>query len=526
MNSLDILNLFLSHIDKQEFDFVKNELNFKYFSSSCHAEKSLNFYEMYDLMADALPVDRKKGRYFTPRNIAKLLIDKLNFNNKATILEPAAGLGIFLFELLDLSERFSIGKAEILSNITLIEKDSSLFTALKLLLMHYIFLNKIDISLDDIDLINTDFLTMNSDKRYKIILGNPPFVDTKFLPDRLMYKSLYPFTNRNLFSMFLEKALNLTEEKGEIAFIVSESFIYLKSYNKLRSKILNSNFDISVHKLGKKAFSGANVGSIILYLKDSDNGDISITKASEKVLLKKNDLYIKDYTLPFNDFDSEILGILAKNDNLSHHINIMVGLQTNDVKRYVLTNHIVGTVPYIKRLKRRVGFWQPFYHWLLFEQLMKEKPNVIKERHLQAMGNEGIVFNNIDNDSIFVAVYKPKGYLFDIVTPCILPKDMDLYYLLAYLNSNFAKYILYKLNGTPHTNINDVIKLPYNTKYDDKVSNLANSTIKERQEGRDAIRLCNQINQLIYQQFDVSSRFVDKIEKELYEKRIIFDKTE
>jgi len=521
----EILNLFLSHIDEEEKEFVKKELNLNHISSFCCTGSPLKFYEMYDLIATTFPVDRKRGRYFTPKDIAELLIKFLNIDNEMTILEPAAGLGIFLFKLLDVSEIFSLDKKDILSKVTIIEKDTLLFFALKLLLLHYIFMNKIDISINEIDIRNTDFLTLNLKNKYSIILGNPPFVDTKFLPNRLTYKSLYPLTNRNLFSMFLEKALDLIKDNGEIAFIVSESFIYLKSYNNLRKMILDSKFDISVYKLSKNIFFKANVRSIILHLRDSNKGNISVSSPSGTTILQKRDLYVKDYILPFNDFEREILNILDENENLSHYVEIMVGLQTNNVRRYILKNRMEGSLPYIKRLKRRKGYWQTFSHWLLFNKLVKEKPDVVKERHLRAMKQEGIVFNNIDNNSAFIAVYKPKGYLFDIVTPCIIPIDTNLYYLLAYLNSNFAKYILYKLNGTPHTNINDVIKLPYNTKYDDNISYLTKRIIENLRKGNDINSLHNKINHLIYKQFGITSGLIHKMEMELYNNGIIFDKT-
>ena len=131
----EILNLFLSHIDEEEKEFVKKELNLNHISSFCCTGSPLKFYEMYDLIATTFPVDRKRGRYFTPKDIAELLIKFLNIDNEMTILEPAAGLGIFLFKLLDVSEIFSLDKKDILSKVTIIEKDTLLFFALKLLLL-------------------------------------------------------------------------------------------------------------------------------------------------------------------------------------------------------------------------------------------------------------------------------------------------------------------------------------------------------------------------------------------------------
>ncbi len=521
----DTLRTFFSKISTEEFTFIKNNIEIPPNIPTPEQSGTTEFYTLYNLVAQSLPHNRKTGRYFTPASIAEHLINDIDIRDGNTYLEPSAGLGIFIFKLLDRLNKLSLPINKVIDKITLIEMDSELIYYFKLLFLHYVYVHELKFTLSDLNIIQDDFLTLNLKNKFDVIFGNPPFVDTKFIAYRDKYKNNFLLGNRNLFSMFIEKSLSLISKNGEIAFILSESFIFLKGYLKLRELLLKENLDITVHKLDSKSFKNANVGSIILNLRKKKISNFYFKLDKQISKIPKQYFYIKNYILPFNNFAPEIIDILKNNDNLEKHISCLVGIQTNNVKRYVIHEPENGSIPYIKRLKRRKSYWQEFNYWLRFENLIKENKRAVKKRHLSAKDKEGIVFNNIDHDSVFIAVYKPTGYLFDIVTPCIIPKDINLFYLLSYLNSHLAQYILFKFNGTPHTNINDVLKLPFNDNFDEELKALSIEAINNRKKKLSISKISDNINRLIYEQFDISKKLIGRIESELYENNIIIDKT-
>ena len=70
-----------------------------------------------------------------------------------------------------------------------------------------------------------DFMHEKINKKYKTIIGNPPFVRTK---------------KGNLYIDFTEKCYNLLEEDGELVFIVPSDFLKLTCASKLLDKMMNN----------------------------------------------------------------------------------------------------------------------------------------------------------------------------------------------------------------------------------------------------------------------------------------------
>ncbi len=324
--------------------------------------------------------------------------------------------------------------------------------------------------------------------------------------------------------MFIEKSIYLLSNNGKLSFIVSESFNYLKSYEKFRKLILLNFGSIKIEHIGKNRFKNANIGGIIITISKSGNGHIIFKENNILTRTISANLIFDDFTLPFSDIDPEIINILRMNGTLENHIKYLVGIQTNNVGAFVTKQYSNGAVPYIKRLKRREPYWQTFNYWLKIDELMKVGNAFISKKHLKYADEEGIVFNNIDNDSIFNAVLKPKGYLFDIVVPFLKPINADLYSLLAYLNSHFIQYILLKLNGTPHTNVGDILKLPYIIGGYDKLNLMAKNIIELKIRGMKTGKMENLVSDEIYKIFNISKKLIIKIENELRKRNIIIDK--
>lgn len=61
-------------------------------------------------------------------------------------------------------------------------------------------------------------------KKYKTIIGNPPYIRTK---------------TGNLYIDFVEKCYNLLEENGELIFIVPTDFLKLTCASKILNIIIN-----------------------------------------------------------------------------------------------------------------------------------------------------------------------------------------------------------------------------------------------------------------------------------------------
>lgn len=92
--------------------------------------------------------------------------------------------------------------------------------------------------------------------RYAVVVANPPYMGGKGMNGRLSAwaKETYPNSKSDLFAMFIERNLDLAVKGGAIAMITMQSWMFLSSFEALRSRILNQHTILSMAHLGARAF--------------------------------------------------------------------------------------------------------------------------------------------------------------------------------------------------------------------------------------------------------------------------------
>jgi len=92
--------------------------------------------------------------------------------------------------------------------------------------------------------------------RYAVVVANPPYMGGKGMNGRLSTwaKENYPNSKSDLFAMFIERSLDLTVRGGAVAMITMQSWMFLSSFEALRSRILNQHTILSMAHLGARAF--------------------------------------------------------------------------------------------------------------------------------------------------------------------------------------------------------------------------------------------------------------------------------
>lgn len=92
--------------------------------------------------------------------------------------------------------------------------------------------------------------------RYAVVVANPPYMGGKGMNPRLSTwaKENFPSSKSDLFAMFIERNLYLAVKGGAVAMITMQSWMFLSSFESLRSRILNQNTILSMAHLGARAF--------------------------------------------------------------------------------------------------------------------------------------------------------------------------------------------------------------------------------------------------------------------------------
>jgi len=98
----------------------------------------------------------------------------------------------------------------------------------------------------------TDFLC----PKYHVVVANPPYMGAKSMSARLKAwaKNNYSTSKYDLFSMFIERSMQLVAKNGFVSMITMQSWMFLSTYEKLRKIILNNGSIVAMAHLGARAF--------------------------------------------------------------------------------------------------------------------------------------------------------------------------------------------------------------------------------------------------------------------------------
>lgn len=247
------------------------------------------------------------GQYFTTNRILKDKVYEFILNNPLCILEPSIGQGDLVDYIKSRNKDVKFDMYEIDNSIEMLKE-----------------INKCDV-------IYGDFMKIKIDKKYKTIIGNPPYVRTK---------------TGNLYIDFTDKCYNLLDENGELIFIIPSDFFKLTSSSKLLDKMmLNGTFTHIYHPHNEKLFDGANIDVIVyrynknpLLEKKVIYNDKIMYISNIDGLITFNDKIVKQQKL-FKDYFDIYVGIVSekediyKNDKLG---NITVINGENKKDKYIL----------------------------------------------------------------------------------------------------------------------------------------------------------------------------------------------
>jgi type II restriction/modification system DNA methylase subunit YeeA len=113
---------------------------------------------------------------------------------------------------------------------------------------------------------------------YHVVVANPPYMGSGGMNTRLASwaKDNYPDSKSDLFAMFMERNLDLAMKNGSIAMITMQGWMFLSSFEKLRSKMLSQDTILSMAHLGARAFDsigGEVVSTTAFILKNSNHNN-------------------------------------------------------------------------------------------------------------------------------------------------------------------------------------------------------------------------------------------------------------
>ena len=350
------------------------------------------------------------GQYFTTDRTLQAKVNEFIKNKPKTILEPSVGRGDLVKTILKIFPKMKFNCYEIDETI--------------------------DFIIDTECIVIGDFLKTTIEKKYKTIIGNPPYVKTQ---------------KGNLYIDFINKCVDLLENNGELIFIIPSDFFKLTSAIPTIKKMMdNGSITDIFHPHNENLFKNASIDVIVFrYCKD---------KSLEKQLMYNDELlYIIE--------SRGLLTFSKTNDNektiVNELFNIYVGMVTG--RETIYKNAKLGNISLLNgknKIDKYIFIKKfPSENQKINEYLLKHKKELIERkikkfkesnwfewgapRNIKVMDNckdkDCIYIKNLTRDE--VVAFKGKVMYFGGSLLLLLPKkeDLDLDKIVNILNSKKFK---------------------------------------------------------------------------------------
>ena len=351
-------------------------------------------------------------------------------------------------------------------------------------------------------------------KNYDIVATNPPYMGNSGMNPNLKdyLKKNYPNSKSDLFAVFIEKCHDFCNEKGFVAMITQQSFMFLSTFEKLRVELINNHTIINMAHLGAHAFEEiggevvqattfVNRNNLIKNYKSTFHRLTEFNSESRKEEEFHNDennfimKQCKFIKIPGNSIaywvSDKFIDTFEKGiciDDISGHTGSQN--KTADNEKYLryfweVSNEHVGIdnkwIFYAKGgdFKKYYGNLEHVVDWSEdARNFYKNNPtsNLLDEKYWY---QEGITYTKISSKGVSFR-YLPKNCVFDMGGPSICYLGDNLLYILGLLNSNLANFYLNIFNPTINIQSKDIRALPIiiNNSHKNRINKLVKSNLE------------------------------------------------
>jgi len=228
---------------------------------------------------------KNQGQYYTPQSIVEYMLRQLDIKKDSKILDPACGCGSFLVSAADVFEgKYGDSFLRNIYGVDLNAKAVQITRACLLLKMRsnraYRKTLESNIKVGNSLIANAlsaaqaflwreEFDDVFANGGFDFVIGNPPYVTLRqhadFDPQESAYSDIINGPV-NAASLMIVRALELLKPSGVLAFLLPKSMLFVDSYQKLRSYLLQKTHLLQLFDLGAK-FKDVRGEQVILIVK-------------------------------------------------------------------------------------------------------------------------------------------------------------------------------------------------------------------------------------------------------------------
>jgi hypothetical protein len=348
--------------------------------------------------------------------------------------------------------------------------------------------------------------------QFDAVVANPPYMGSKYLTPTLKtyLTDNYQGFDKDLFSAFMSRDLALTKPSGQLGFMSPFVWMFISSYEELRTHFIEHATLTSLVQLEYSGFDGATVPictftfgkqhvadfvSSYVRLADFKGADQQATRTLEALQNKncgwfyatKPDDFKKIPGSPVAYWISENLrDVFASNRSIGAVADTRKGMATGNNKRFVrswseISYESIGFGLNRGGVKTSGKKWFPyanggdFRKWFgnIEDVVLWENDGYVLQTELHESGRiravnlnldyiftEGVTWTSITS-SHFSSRYMPPGCLFSSAANSLFAKSGRTLPILGKLNSNVFGYLSKVVNPTLNMNPGDTGKIPF-----------------------------------------------------------------
>lgn len=370
-------------------------------------------------------------------------------------------------------------------------------------------------------------------QKYDVVVTNPPYMAVSNAGEKVndYVKKNFPDSKADLFAVFIERCGQMAKKNGYQAMITQHAWMFLSSFEKLRTKLLAVDI-VNMAHLGARAFEeigGEVVQTTSFVIRKSHIADYKgeycrlIEPTSQQ---GKEDMFLAGsnrYEAVQEDFSNipgapvaywasrQIIRAFENSKLLAQLAKPRVGLQTSNNERFIRLWHEIDYtkmrlgVSDAKETIKVGGKWFPhnkggeYRKWygnninvvdyendgfdIKAEKAENLRLGLIEKKNSQCWNSEfyfkeALTWSRISSSNFGIR-YSPVGFVFDTAGTCIFADQKLLKYLLGLLTSNVVKEILLMLNPTLTFQTGDISNIPVIFKENDvEITSKVNSSIE------------------------------------------------
>jgi hypothetical protein len=373
-------------------------------------------------------------------------------------------------------------------------------------------------------------------QKYDVVTTNPPYLDSRDYNQ--VHKSYleeeYREAKRNLFSAFIARNLQLVADTGYVAMITGQSFMFIKTFEEFRKKLLHQASIKILSQYDYHLFAERVDTAAFILQKEPDAGKRNESEGVYFRLVREKDAEAKrtafesalaalragqPHPLGFryrqSNFDAipgkpwvywmpvKLTKMFNSLDLIENVAKPRQGLATANNARFLRKWWEIG--------KGNIGFgflnrqeagksnkkWFPYMKggapipwfgnqenivdWFKDGAAIRcfgEEENYIRSRpqNTEYYFRRGITWSDVSSKG-FAARLSPGGFIHDVKGMTCYPKKEDTNFILGLLNSRFAKFVLAAINPTISNQVGDIERLPVPDNKNDNIEQLVNQCI-------------------------------------------------